>query len=139
VEAGTARIGASASFDAAGSGDVEMTNAQVFGLGGMIVLGLGLHGLLTRGPCTATTGAAPATPARAVAADAAVELERHRGRTEQTQALIQHTKASTLTLADRVLLVTTNWEQKGGDLSIRERFYEWKDGQLVQVPVVDLK
>lgn len=115
-----------------------MTNPQVFGLGGMIVLGLGLHGLLTRGPWATTACAAPAAPATPASSDAAVELERLRTRSEKTQALIRYGKASTLTQADRVLVVTTNWDPSAGDLTVREGFYEWKDGKLVQVPVVDL-
>ncbi len=116
-----------------------MTSAQVFGLGVVIVLGMALQAALMRAPAVVTIPSAAAATAPAAAAPAAaesVELEKTRADGAQVQALIARGPATTLVVGDHTLVVRTDWHSKGGDLQVTNTYYEYKDGKLVQVPLV---
>ncbi len=109
-----------------------MTNVQALAIGGLICLGLVLHGALSPAP----TAAASATdPWRERPSDSSAEAERIRTEGATKRALIERCRPTVLTLGDRVLLYTSEWDERNGNLRIANRYHEYREGKLVQVPV----
>lgn len=120
-----------------------MTNANVFTLGGAIILGLVLHAAISRDTISipAATAATPQAKellleAGRFRANSEVEAEKVRAQSAKIQALIAR-GPSTLVVGDRTLVVTTDWKMKDEESKITFGFYEYKDGRLVRVPLAE--
>ena len=110
-----------------------MTNAQVFGLGVVIVLGMALQAALMRAPAVVTI---PSAAAATSAVAESVEVEKIRAQSAKVEALIARGPATTLVVGDHTIVVRTDWHAEDGDTRITHTYYEYKDGKLVQVPLV---
>ena len=110
-----------------------MNNAQIVGLGLFFLGGMALHGALARVPACASANA----PSRPPAPESTVEVERIRANTAELQAVLARGPARTLVVGDRTLVVTQDWKQSGGNLEVKNNYYEYAGGRLVRVPLVD--
>ncbi len=116
-----------------------MTNVQAVVIGAAVVLGLTLHGILTRPQAVATS-----TPKfeelrqlELIRAEAGTAAAKATGRGLETVAHIQASRPVTLTVGDRTLIAVANWSQDGDDSRRVRRFLELRDGRLVVVPEVE--
>ena len=108
-------------------------------IGAAVVLGLTLHGILTRPQAVATS-----TPKfeelrqlELIRAEAGTAAAKATGRGLETVAHIQASRPVTLTVGDRTLIAVANWSQQGDDSRRVRRFLELRDGRLVVVPEVE--
>jgi hypothetical protein len=115
----------------------SVTNTQVFGLGAMFVVGMALHGALSRGPSSISTAADRETTIEVERqrAEAVIEAEKVRTRSAERLALLERGFPTTVVVGERTLFVVTVWHEKNGDFEVTRTYYEYRDGKLVQVPL----
>ena len=115
-----------------------MTNVQAVAIGVAVVVGLTLHGVLTRPQAVATT-----TPKfeelrqiELIRAEAGTAAAKATGLGLETVANIESSRPFTLTVGDRTLIAVLDWSQEGDNSRSVRRFLELRDGRLVVVPEV---
>lgn len=116
-----------------------MTNIQAVAIGAAVVIGLTLHGILTRpqGVATAAPTFEELRQLELIRAEAGTSAAKASGRGLETVANIESSRPVTLTVGDRTLIAVVNWSQDGDESRRVRRFLELRDGRLVVVPEVE--
>ena len=116
-----------------------MTNVQAVAIGAAVVIGLTLHGIITRPQAVVTS-----TPTfeelrqlERIRAEAGTAAAKATGLGLETVANIESSQPQILTVGDRTLIAVVDWSQDGDDTRRVRRFLELRDGRLVVVPEVE--
>lgn len=116
-----------------------MTNVQAVAIGAAVVVGLTLHGVLTRTRAGGSDALdfSELRQLELIRAEAGAAAARATGRSLEAVAHIEASRPVTLTVGDRTLIAVVDWSQEGDDSRRVRRFLELRDGRLVLVPEVD--